>query len=136
MPGYALLAPIPAEHLEGAIELLKTKDFVLFGSEAYETFLKTETGAKVLIYASHKNAEPIASYRAVYRDIVKDLAEMQRLEKEGYRPPTTVGEKWAFYWKVSDIEKLADPIPLSDLQLATGGYFDKGYPWGPVHVLN
>ncbi|MCH7567292.1 MAG: hypothetical protein IH787_06515, partial [Nitrospirae bacterium] len=97
---------------------------------------KTEMGAKVLIYVSHKNAEAIASYRAVYRDLVGDLAEMQRLEKEGYRPPTTVGEKLSFYWKVSDIEKLADPITLSDLQLATGGYLDKGYPWGPVHVLN
>ena len=136
MPGFALLAPIPLRHLEGAIELLKDKEFVLFGSDKFaDVFDKTEVGSEVLIYVSHDDAEPVVSYRGTYGGIVGSPMQMRRFEKQGYRPPSTVGEKWALYWKVSDITKLPKPIALSDIQLATGGYL-KGYPRGPLHVVS
>jgi predicted RNA-binding protein with PUA-like domain len=135
MPGYALLAPIPSRHLEGAIEVLKKKDFVLFGSEAFDVFKKTEVGSKVLIYVSHENAEPVVSYSAVYRGIVGDPMAMRQLEKEGYRPTSTTGERWGFYWKVSEIKKLSNPIPLSDIQLVSGNYLNS-YPRGPQQIVS
>lgn len=136
MPGFALLAPIPLPHLEGAIALLKEKEFVLFGSDKFvDVFDRTEIGSDVLIYVSHDDAAPAVSYRGTYHGIVGDPMQMRQLERQGYRPPSTVGEKWALFWKVSAIEKLAKPIALSDIQLATGGYL-KGYPRGPLHVVS
>lgn len=135
MPGFALLAPIPLRHLEGSIELLRDKEFVLFGSDKFDVFEKTEVGSEVLIYVSHDDAEPVVSYRGIYRGIVGEPMQMRHLERLGHRPPSTAEEKWALYWKVSNITKLAKPIALSDIQLPTGGYL-KGYPRGPTHVVS
>ena len=135
MLGYSLLAPIPVMHLRGAIEILQTKEFALFGSEAFDVLNDTASGTKVLIYASHDEAEPIVSYVGTFSGIVGDPMEMRKLEKAGYRPGTTEGEKWSFYWKIKEIEPLSTPIPLSEIQLASGRYLN-GYPRGPLHVLN
>lgn len=133
MPGYSLLVPIPVMHLEGALEILEKREFVLFGSEAFDVFEKTEVGTKILIYVSHDEATPEVGYIGTYGGLVGDPMEMRRLEKDGFRPPTTAGEKWGFYWKVTGLNKLDQPIPLSEIQLASGGYM-KGYPRGPIHV--
>lgn len=135
MSGYALLAPIPNIHLDDAIEILQTKEFVLFGSEAYGVFEKTEIGTKLLVYVFHDDAEPVVRYRGTYAGLVGDVQEMRELEKEGYRPPSTAGEKWAFYWKVSELIKLDDLIPLSVVQLPSGAHL-KGLPRGPMHIVN
>jgi len=134
MPGVALLAPIPARHLEAALKALTEKDFVLLGSGAYEVFRDVADGARVWIYVSHDTAEPVVRYKGVYRGVVGDLLGMRRLEKSGFRPLTTAGEKWSFYWKLAEIEKLERPVPLTDMQLATGAYLT-GYPRGPLQVL-
>jgi hypothetical protein len=134
MPGFALLAPIPLVHLQGAIELLKHKEFVLFGSDKFDVFEKTEVGSEVLIYVSHDDAEPLVTYRGTFGGIVGDPMQMRHLERQGYRPPSAVGEKFALFWKVSDVTKLAEPIALSDIRLATGAYL-KGYSRGPLHVV-
>ncbi|MFC6673180.1 hypothetical protein [Marinobacterium aestuariivivens] len=122
-------------HIQGAIDILKDKDFVLFGSEAFDVFEKTDIGAKVLIYASHDESEPVVSYVGIFEGIIGDPMEMRRLEKRGYRPKSTAGEKWGFYWKVKGIEPLDQPVRLSEVQLASGKYLD-GYPRGPLHVLS
>jgi hypothetical protein len=135
MSGFSLLAPIPVTHLQGAVEILAEKEFVLFGSEAFDVFEKTEIGTKVLIYVSHDAAEPVVSYTATYGGFVGQSLEMRRLEREGYRPPSTMGEKWSFYWKIFALQALAERIPLSEIQLASGGYL-KSVPRGPLHVIN
>src|SRR5690554_3499931 len=100
MKGSAILAPIPARHLEGAIAVLKDKSFVLFGSEAWELFSNTEIGSKVLVYVSHDQAEPVVKHSGTYEGLVTDPMQMRKLEKEGYRPASTVGEKWGCLWKL------------------------------------
>lgn len=135
MPGYALLAPIPIMHLNGVVDILTKKEYALLGSEAFEIFKKTDVGTKVFIYASHDGAEPEVCYVGLYAGVVGDPLEMRRKEKDGYRPATTVGEKWSFYWKITDLQKLEKPIPLSEIQLATGNYLSS-YPRGPIHILN
>lgn len=135
VPKYALLAPIPFNHLQGALRLLTEKDFVLFGSGAYDVFASVEAGVEVLVYVSHDTANPVATYRGVYRGLVDRPLDMRRLEKAGFRPMTTAGEKWPFFWKLSDIEKLASPYPLSNIRLPSGGYLN-GYPRGPMQIVN
>ena len=135
MPGLALLAPIPAVHLDDAIEVLATKEFVLFGSGAFDVFQKAEHGCLVYIYRSHENADPTVTYKAKYFGIVGEPLTMRKLERDGYRPRSTHGEKWPFYWKVSDIVALEKPMPLSDIQLASGSYL-QGYPHGPMFVVS
>lgn len=135
MSGYSLLAPVPIMHLRGAIDILKAKDFALLGSKAFDVFEKTDIGTRVLIYASHNEAEPVVSYVGVFDGIIGTQIEMRRLEKEGYRPESTAGEKWEFYWKIKEIQALDQPLRLSEVQLTSGRYLD-GYPRGPFHVLS
>lgn len=132
---FTVLAPVPKVHLDSAIEVLTSHDFVLFGSDAFRFFDETEIGSKVLIYVSHENAEPVVSFEGIYEGYERDLLRMRQLEKAGYRPSSTFGEKWGGYWKVSDIKALTDPIPLSNIQLKGGSYL-KGYPRGPLRVLD
>ena len=134
MKGTAILAPIPACHLESALEVLKQKPFVLFGSEAWERFENTEIGSQVLIYVSHDQAEPLVKYTGTYEGLVGEQPKMRQLTKDGYRPQSTAGEKWSFFWKLANLQKLEVPIQLSDIKLASGKYLD-GYPKGPLHVI-
>lgn len=137
MPGFAVLAPVPRVHMDSALEVLEKLDFALFGSDAFEFFLKTEVGAKVLFYVSHESSksEAVVSYEGVYKGYESDPVKMRQLEKAGYRPSSTVNDgKWGGYWKVSGVKPLVQPIPLAQIQLASGGYL-KGVPRGPLHVL-
>lgn len=135
MEKSAFIAPIPYMHLEGAIEILKEKPFTLFGTEAFDFFQEVKEGARVLIYRSHEEAEPIVSYEGIYRGYVGDSGEMRRLTMEGFRPATTAGESWAMYWKCSDIRALPSPLPLGSVQLASGKYLT-AYPRGPMAIVS
>ncbi|MBK8185034.1 MAG: hypothetical protein IPK63_19920 [Candidatus Competibacteraceae bacterium] len=130
----SFLAPIPKIHFDSAIDILKAKDFVLFGSDASEFFNNLETGIKCLIYLSHDQAEPVVLYEAVYQGLVRNAEEMHALEAQGFRPSTAVGEKWGFYWKISEVKKLPQPIELSSIKTKSGKYL-KSFPRGPVAVI-
>lgn len=136
MSTWAILAPIPIMHLNSALEVLEMKDFVLFGSKNWEIFDQTAIGSPLFIYLSYADAIPEVTYVGVYQGLVKESVEMLKLEKAGYRPPTTSGEKgWGCYWKVNGITKLNTPKPLREFQLASGKYLS-GIPRGPLHVRN
>jgi hypothetical protein len=131
MAAPALLAPIPLAHLQAALRMLTEKDFVLFGSGSHDVFRVTDEGSEVFIYVSHDTAEPVVRYSGIYRGLVDTELEMRRLVKQGYRPLTTTGEKWPFYWKLSCIGRLDEPIPLRQIQLESGAWLT-GYPRGPL----
>ena len=131
----SFLAPIPYMHLDGAIEILKEKPFALFGTEAYDFFLDVEVGAKVLIYRSHEDADPVVTYQGIYCGYIGDMGEMRRLERQGFRPETTVGEQWGMYWRCSDIEILPEPLPFREVQLGSGNYLSS-YPRGPIEIIS
>ena len=131
----SFLAPVPYMHLDGAIEILKGKPFVLFGTEAFKFFQDVEEGARALIYRSHEDADPVISHQGIYRGYVGDLGEMRRLERDGFRPATTSGESWGMYWKCSDIQLLPHPIPFGQVQLASRKYL-KCYPRGPAEIVS
>lgn len=136
MPGYSLLAPVPEVHIKAALAVLESKPFVCFGSESYDVFTRLEIGTKVYVYASHAEQRTEAvEFEAEYLGIVGAVSEMKKLENEGYRPATAVGEQWAFFWKVGGLKQLAKPIPLSSIQLPSGKYL-KGVPHGPLQVAS
>lgn len=136
MSKLAILAPVPVMHLKSALHVLAAKDFVLFGSENWGIFDQTAIGSPVFIYLSLANAVPEVSYVGVYQGLVKDSFEMLKLEKAGYRPESTSGEKgWGCYWKVNGIAMLDPPRSLGEFQLASGKYLS-GIPRGPLHVRN
>lgn len=134
MAKSAFLAPVPYMHLDEAIEILQERSFALFGTEAFDFFVDVEMGAKVMIYRSHEEAEPHISHQGVYRGYVGDAVEMKKLEREGYRPPTTLGEKWGMNWKCSDNKSLPQPMAFAEIQLASGKYLS-GYPRGPMEIV-
>lgn len=133
MAKSAFLAPVPYMHLEGAIEILQEKPFALFGTEVFDFFVDVELGARILIYRSHEEAEPLISHQGIYQGYVSDPFEMKKLEREGYRPPTTIGEKWGMYWKCSDIKSLSQPMAFGEIQLASRKYLS-GYPRRPIEI--
>jgi hypothetical protein len=136
VPGYSLLAPVPEVHVNAALDVLKSKPFVCFGSDSFEVFVKLEVGTKVYIYVSHaKEGSEVVGYTATYRGTVNTVSEMKKLESEGYRPATAGGEQWGFFWKVSDLASLAKPLPLSLMQLPSGKYLTSA-PRGPLQVAS
>ena len=135
MPGHALLAPIPKMHLDSALAVLSKKAFVCFASDTWEPFKTLEMGSKIYIYVSHAEEESAVRYEGVFCGIVTEPVEMKKLEKEGFRPATTVGEKCGLFWKVREINPLSRPLPLSSIQLASGKYL-KSYPRGPLQVVS
>jgi len=132
MNGLSHLAPLPVEHLEAALTVSSNKDFVLLGSESFDVLNEVGIGAHVYIYVSHDDRSSV-EYVGTFLGIVGDLVEMRRLERAGFRPTTTDGEKWGCYWKVKGLAKLAKPIPLSEIQLPSKKYF-RGIPHGPMLI--
>lgn len=135
MPGYALLAPVPKLHISSALEVLKTKEFVCFGSDSWEVFTKLEVGAKTYIYVSHTDGEGEIGYEAKFCGTVNIPKDMKELESNGFRPASAIGEEWGFFWKVSSVKKLLTPLPLSSVQLPSGKYLTS-YPRGPMQVAS
>ena len=132
MNGLSLLAPLPVEHIEGALTVSSNKEFVLLGSESFDILKDVDIGAPVYIYVSHDDRSSV-EYLGTFLGVVGDLSEMRRLEAAGFRPNTTAGEKWGCYWKVKGLAKLAKPIPLSEIQLPSKKYL-LGIPHGPILI--
>jgi len=135
MNGLSLLAPVPKQHVEAALDVLKDREFVLFGSERWEELKDVDIGAKTYIYVSHQESTSEIEYTGTFLGVVGDPLEMRKLEKAGYRPASAAGEKWGCYWKVTGLEKLVKPLPLSEVQLPSGKYL-RGVPRGPLLVAS
>ena len=133
MTVHSFLAPIPKIHFESALDVLKTKEFVLFGSNAFEFFRDLNIGTKGLLYLSHDEAGPEALYEAVFQGSVEGFP-MKQLEAQGFRPSTAFGEKWACYWKVSEVKELPKPIELSSIKTKNGKYLTS-FPRGPLAII-
>jgi hypothetical protein len=130
---FAILAPVPEMHLLSAMEVMaqlesqqgdeQTK--IAFGSMDFELFRKidesrTGENVKVLIYASHSNAE-----QPFYSQVSWEGAYIGHVNsrngrypgKAKFRPPSTASDKptWAVFWEVQDLKPLACPIQVGSL---------------------
>jgi hypothetical protein len=142
---FALLAPVPEEHLISGLEAiaaqLDSDDLpaghlpkVAFGSMGFEVLAEAEKlregkPVEVLIYASHAKGEqplkPQATWRGLYVGSI-------------FRPQTTATDKlnWAVFWEIQELERLKAPIPIGNL---TGRnkkttYPSRFIPEGPVLI--
>ena len=65
MTGFAILAPVPLEHLNAGLDIVAKEDFVAFGSRKFELFRAIDERRNgepvpVLIFPSHED-DPVGS---------------------------------------------------------------------------
>ncbi len=97
MSKFAILAPVPLEHLQSGEKIACDKGFVAFGSRKFELFRKVDELRKgepvpVLIYPSHEDSKSNISYFVSWFgwDIGGEEIDFGR-HSQGmeHRPPTT-----------------------------------------------
>lgn len=151
---FAILAPVPREHLDSGLDVLTKLDYVSFGSQKWELFreielLRDSEDVPVLIYPSHEDDVVKLTYQvswtAWYIGSTEDNAEKISDQSNGHRPPTTkkyhdVGDHagaWAVFWRVKQLKQLpeAEWIPIRELDSYKTGYWRKNAaPRGPEIV--
>jgi hypothetical protein len=138
---FAVLAPIPLEHLESGKPIAESTGYVAFGTNNWKLFQKLDTmrdGARVavLIYPSWDDETvdkgPRVSWFGWY--------EGQTPSKGGahpdgmtHRPPSTSAEHWAAFWHVSGLRQLpqAKQLPISKIETIKGGWRKNAPPRRP-----
>lgn len=149
----AILAPVPVQHLESAIDVLSKEGLVAFGSKKWELFREVDTLRKgspvpVLIYPSHEDEAAKLTYIVSWVGrYVGHVDGKLGAHPEGmkYRPPTTAKYPldnkghWAVFWHVDRLARLpkAKHLRISEIQAHRNGKWRKNAPpRGPelVHV--
>lgn len=147
---FAILAPVPLEHLQSGADIARKTGFVAFGSRKWELFrqldeLRGGLPVPVLIYPSHEDVAVKVSF------IVSWIGWYIGCEESGggrhskgisHRPPTT-GQygsdnqgHWAVFWQVREPRELpaAQRLPISAVQTVKGGWRKSAPPRGPELV--
>lgn len=147
---FAILAPVPLQHLQSGVAIARDTSFVAFGSRKWELFRKVDelrSGARVpvLIYPSHELLPAKISF------IVSWVGWYVGSEESGsgkhskgmvHRPPTTDDDTsgnrddWAVFWHVCDLRELpiAQRLPISAIRTVKGGWRKSAPPRGPELV--
>lgn len=152
---FALLSPVPDEHLESGVAVAADTGYVCYGSNAWELFreldeLRGDQHVPVLFYASYDDAAVKASFKISYlgwyighvasdADKRADDAAKHRPETvDKYRGEHDSPHHWALFWRVRDLSKLAgtDCVSIGTLQSYKSGNkrLDKP-PRGPSIVV-
>lgn len=147
---FAILAPVPLQHLQSGADIARKTGFVAFGSRKWELFrqideLRSGAPVPVLIYPSHEDMAVKVSF------IVSWVGWYIGCEESGsgrhsrgmsHRPPTTeqYGSDnqghWAVFWHVRDLRELPieQQLPISAIQTVKGGWRTSAPPRGPELV--
>jgi hypothetical protein len=145
---YAILAPVPEIHLKDGQLVADAKGHVSFGSNKWEFFadldvLRRGEPVPVLIYPSHDElGDPKfkVTWKGWYISSLTDTGDKIDEEREGHRPPSTVGSPtddhryWAVYWKVRDLRPLPPEhqVRIGDLRShRSGKWRQNAAPRGP-----
>lgn len=147
---FAILAPVPLEHLQSGKGIAEKEGFVAFGSRKWELFRKVHEmrgGAPVpvLIYPSHEEVAAkdsfIVCWGGWYVGSEESGSGKHSLGMK-HRPPTT-GQytsdnqgHWAVFWHVKELFELpkAQQMPISAVQTIKGGWRKNAPPRGPELV--
>lgn len=143
---FALLAPVPAEHLKSGEAVATDQGYVAFGSLKWELFKQIDgwrghDRVPVLIYPSYDD-DPNFEIRWVgwYVDYVDSVGGAHPYGMK-HRPPTTAAyandTTWAVYWHVEELRRLDETEyrPISSLESYKTGLWRKGQaPRGPEIV--
>jgi hypothetical protein len=147
-PHFAILAPVPLEHLQTGRDVCAKKGSVAFGTRQWELFRSLDQkrdGQPVaaLIYPSHDEDLPakdtfIVSWFGWY---VRSIHSKGGAHPDGmkYRPATTADYPadnkghWAVFWHVEGLRELPKEkqLPISKIQGFKGGWRKNAPPRGP-----
>ncbi|MDA8746186.1 hypothetical protein N9N28_16290 [Rubripirellula amarantea] len=142
---FALLAPVPEEHLVSALDVLANQGFVAFGSRKWELFreLDAERGIEnvpALIYPSYEHSQPALTYQIAWLGWCSGHVEaIGGAHPQGmqHRPQSTLQyaddnkDLWVVFWHVMGLRRLdeVERKPLSSLlSYKSGKYWKAGTP--------
>jgi len=150
MTDFAILAPVPLEHLESGVTIAADKCFVAYGSRKFELFRDVEARrigqpVPVLIYPSHEDDPAKTSFvvswvgwyiGSVETDTGRHPQEMDHRPPSTSKYPADNKGYWAVFWHVRDLTPLAPSarFPISKLQTVKGGWRKNAPPRGPELV--
>jgi len=150
---FAILAPVPLEHLESGLIVATETGYVSFGSDKFELFRKADEfrgdqKVPTLLYASYEGVAAKLTFTVAwtgwYIGHVEDYFD-KFLDEKTHRPPTTVkhhptGDNatgWGIFWRVEELQKLPEGENVEIRQLesfTTGSWRKDAPPRGPALV--
>lgn len=97
LPHFAILAPVPLEHLESGLSAGKTWPYIAYGTRKWELFRQVDSlhegsRAAMLIYPSHEDAQVTTSFIVSWFGwYVGSIDSVGGAHPEGmtFRPPST-----------------------------------------------
>jgi hypothetical protein len=141
---FAILAPVPLEHLQSGVQIAKDTGFVAFGSRKWELFRKVDEmcgglAVPVLIYPSHEDVPAKDSFVVCWAGWYVGSEETpngRHSSGMSHRPPTTVTDSkdhFAVFWHVRDLVELPKDqrLPISAVPTVKGGWRKGAPPRGP-----
>jgi hypothetical protein len=147
---FAILAPVPEEHLVSGLQTIAAEGKVAFGTRKWELFRKIDgmrDGARVavLIYPSHLDGEGkgtfVVSWFGWYAGSVEGV---KGAHPDGmkYRPASTAAYQldnqgsWATFWHVNGLRQLpaAKRLSIGRIEGYKGGWRKNAPPRGPELV--
>lgn len=147
---FALLAPVPLEHLPSGKSVAEREGFVAFGTRKWDLFRKLEViraGAPVpvLIYQSDEGMQAKSTYGVSwfgwYVGSVESRSGAHPLGMK-HRPSTTENYPadnagyWATFWHVQGLRELpkAKQVPIGKIGRIKDGLRKDTWPRGPELV--
>lgn len=141
---FAILAPVPLEHLESGKSVAEQEGFVAFGSQKWELFREVDQrrrGQKVpvLLYPSHEDVPAkmsfIVTWFGWYTGHVESVGGAHPLGMK-HRPPSTARYQsdnaghWGVFWHVEGLRELppSQRLPIADVETLKGGSWRKNAP--------
>jgi hypothetical protein len=120
---FALLCPVPDEHLEAGVNVASSTGYVCFGSNAWEIFrevdeLRGSEIVPVLFYPSYENVEVKSTFKITYlgcyighvtsdADKRADDANFHRPKSvDQYRGEYDSPHHWGLFWRVQTLVRL------------------------------
>ena len=148
MVDFAILAPVPGEHLEDGAAVARDSGYVSFGSNSWDLFCWIEDKrageeVPVLIYPSHEGTEGKTTFEiewyGFYIGYVQSQQEKMHDERNNaHRPPSTnkyreQGDSamgWGVFWRVRELARLPEErrVAIRDLAAYTAGGTRKNAP--------
>lgn len=143
---FALLTPVPVEHLTDGVETCTREGTVAFGSDAWQLFesadFPLDPGDDVLIYASHTGepAIPRITWRAQFGRYQR-TEQYRGMELRRIRPPSTRPEDaetpWAGFSELTGLRQLDgdEALPILGMLDQHGRPYRSAFiPRGPIII--
>lgn len=147
---FAILAPVPLEHLETGAPVAEATGYVAFGTAKWELFQKIDADREgeavpVLIYPSDSDGPASSNLKVSWWGWYTGHSQSKGgAHQDGmlHRPPSTAkypadnSGHWAIFWHVAGLRRLPSDkqLPISKVPTIKGGWRKNAPPRGPELV--